>query len=347
MLARQVQTKPVTRLERLCRNSAALPSPRSVLAVTSSPDRLALLLTSKGSPVNRRFALVFALGISTLATVAHVETAEAGRRYRFGGSGSARVHVRAPSGGVSVSYSRAPRYVPQRSWSVSGHVHVGPRYYPRYRYYRPYYAYNYYQPVPSYYGYYEQSYYPVAPAVAAPAPAVAVSAPAPRRELPKFGIGLFAGGVSVEDVDESSDVGALGRFRLTNGLLIEGELGKTSYEDNLRVDRRLGASLVYEIGAHNRLAPYVLGGLGVQQADVGGEYTTTQNFAELGVGLRLAVTPNVHLLLDIRAGSRASVSSDEDRTLTDAAARVISPPSVDSDESEEYTRARLAAALYF
>ena len=297
--------------------------------------------------MNRRFALVFALGLSTLATVAHVESAEAGR-YRFGGGGRARVHVRAPSSaGVSVTYSRSPRWYPSRSWSVGGHVYVGSgSYYPRYRYYRPYYYnhYYYYQPVPSYYGYYQQSYYPVAPAPAVTAaPSVAVVAPAPRRELPKFGIGLFAGGISVENVDESSDLGVLGRFRLTPGLLIEGELGKTSYQEDLRVDRRLGASLVYEIGAYNKLAPYVVGGLGVQQANVGGEFTTTQNFAELGIGLRLALTPNLHILADIRAGSRASVSSDEPT----AAARVVSPPSVDSDESEEYTRARLGAALYF
>jgi hypothetical protein len=293
--------------------------------------------------VNRRFALVFALGLSTLATVAHVDTAEAGR-YRFGGGGRARVHVRAPSGGVSVTYSRPARsWYPRRSWSVGGHVHVGPTYYPRYRYYRPYYYYNYYYPVPSYYGYYDQSYYPVAPAPsAAPAmaPSVAVAAPAPRRALPKFGIGLFAGGVSVQDVEESTDVGVLGRFRLTQGLLIEGELGKTTYEDNLRVDRRLGATLVYEIGAHNRLAPYVLGGLGVQQADVNGEFTTRQEFAELGVGLRLAVSPTLHLLLDVRAGSRSAADGDVSTPI----ARSVSPP---ADETEEYQRARLAAALYF
>jgi hypothetical protein len=300
--------------------------------------------------VNRRFALVFALGLSTLATVAHVESAEAGR-YRFGGGGRVHVHARVPSGGVSVTYSRSPRWYPGRSWSVGGSVYVGPRnyyprsYYPRYEPYRPYYQYHYYRPVPSYYGYYEQSYYPVAPAPAM-APAVAVAAPAPQRQLPKFGIGLFAGGVSVEDVEESSDLGVLGRYRLTQGLLIEGELGKTSYAGDLRVDRRLGASLVYEIGAHNRLAPYVLGGLGAQQADVGGEFTTTQNFAELGIGLRLALTPSVHILFDVRAGSRASVSSDQPE-LVGAMARTVSPPSVDSDESEEYTRARLAAALYF
>jgi hypothetical protein len=299
--------------------------------------------------VNRRFALVLALGLSTLATVAHVDSAEAGRyRYRFGGGGNVRVHARVPSGGVSVRYSR-PYYSssPRRTWSVGGRVWVGGGYYPRYRYYRPHYYY--YQPVPSYYGYYEQSYYPVAPApVQQPAqpPAVAVAAPAPRRELPKFGIGLFAGGVSVENVDESSDVGVLGRFRLSKGLLIEGEVGKTSYEENLRVDRRMGASLVYEIGAHNRFAPYILAGVGVQQAEVGGEFNTTQNFGELGVGLRFAVTPNVHLLFDLRAGSRASVSSD-DPDLAGAAARTISPPSANSDESEEYSRARMSAVLYF
>jgi hypothetical protein len=309
--------------------------------------------------VNRRFALTFALGLSTLATVAHVKSADAGR-YRFGGGARVRVHTSAPAyrGGVSASYSRSPRYYPGRTWSVSGSVrvggsvYVGPRYsyYPRYRYRPYYYQQSYYYPVPSYYGYYsyyEPSYYPVAPApVAAPAmaPAITVAA-APRKELPKFGIGLFAGGVAVEDASESSDVGVLGRFRLTSGLLIEGEIGKTSYESNLRVDRRFGASLVYEIGAYNRLAPYVLAGLGAQQAEVGGEYTTTQNFGELGIGLRLALTSNIHLLFDVRAGSRASVSG-ETPAIADAA-RTVSPPSADSSESEEYTRARLAAAVYF
>jgi hypothetical protein len=305
--------------------------------------------------VNRRFALAFALGLSTLATVAHVKSADAGR-YRFGGGGSVRVHTSTPGyrGGVSVRYSRSPRYYPSRTWSaggsisVRGSVYVGPRYayYPRYRYYRPY-QYSYYYPVPSYYGYYsysEPSYYPVEPAPAvAPVQAQTVVAAAPRRELPRFGIGLFAGGVSVENVNESTDVGVLGRFRLTSGLLIEGEIGKTSYEKD-RVDRRLGATLVYEIGAYNRLAPYVLAGLGAQQAAVDDGSTTTQNFGELGLGLRLALTPNFHLLFDVRAGSRASVSSDEPSV---AARTVVSPPSVDSNESEEYTRARLAAALYF
>jgi hypothetical protein len=284
--------------------------------------------------VNPRFAL-FAATVA-LASLAHVDSAEAGR-YRFGGGGHVRVH-----GNVSVSWGQ-PAYRPYygRGWSTGGHIYVGGGYgyYPRYRYY-------YYQPVPSYYGVYsvEPQYYPVAPAAQ---PQVAVVAPAARPELPRFGIGLFAGGVSVQDQSDSSDVGVLGRFRLTPGLLIEGELGKTTYEQNLREDRRLGAALVYEIGAYNKLAPYVLAGLGVQQANVGGEFNTTQNFGEIGIGLRYAFTPHFHLTFDVRAGSRNTVSSDQVTPQTDVITRSVAPPTAGSNESEEYTRARLAAVLYF
>jgi hypothetical protein len=261
-----------------------------------------------------------------------VEDADAG--VRFGGGGGARFHGR---GSVSVHWSRPTRHVYRpRSWSVGGRIWVGT--YPRYRYYRPYY---YYYPVPSYYSY-NVGYYPVAPAAAPGIVAVA----APRPELPKLGIGLFAGGVSVEDRSDSSDVGVLGRFRLTHGLLIEGELGKTSYENDLRVDRRVGGSLVYEFGAHNRFAPYVLAGLGVQQADVAGEYQTTQNFGELGIGIRYALSRHVHITADIRGGSRNTISSDAPMP-DGTAARMISPPDPESDETEEYTRGRLSAIVYF
>ena len=113
-------------------------------------------------------------------------------------------------------------------------------------------------------------------------------------------------------------MGLIARFRLTPGLVIEGELGKMSYDvngtDDLRVDRRLGASLLYEIGAYNKWAPYLLAGIGVQQADVGdGYYTTTQDFAEIGVGIRWAVSPKFHLAFDLRAGTRGTVASDSAR----------------------------------
>ncbi len=299
--------------------------------------------------MNRRSILTAAFALTSLGMLTQSETADAGR-YRFSGGG--RVHARVHVGGsVGVRYSR-PAYRPYYNprFGVSGRIYVGPRYnyYPRYYYPTPRYYY-YYQPVPSYYGgYREQSYYPVQPSAQVSAPIVVAA----RPELPKFGIGLFAGGASVEGTDgfeakESSDVGLLGRLRLTQGLLLEAEVGKQSYESDLRVDRKIGASLVYEIGAYNKLAPYVLAGLGVQQAEVDGGFETRQNYGELGIGLRYAATPHFHVLFDVRAGSRATAESDDLRSDSGVSARQVTPPSEVSNDAENYTRARLAAVLYF
>jgi hypothetical protein len=273
------------------------------------------------------------------------DTAEARPRVHF--SGGVRW-----SGGVSVTagswrFAR-PAWRPNR-WHVSGSIYVGPTYrvYPR-----PYYVY-YPTYVPSYY--HTTSYYPVAPVSAPGSVAVVAAARAP---LPKLGIGLFAGGSAVESqtgasMHESDDMGLLGRFRLTPGLILEGELGKMSYTvdgvENARVDRRLGASLLYEIGAYNRWAPYLLVGMGVQQAEVGGDFTTTQDYGEIGAGLRWAVTPRFHLTFELRAGARATVASDDmlQPFPGSGTARTITPPSESSDETEEYTRGRLNAILYF
>jgi hypothetical protein len=235
-------------------------------------------------------------------------------------------------GGGTVRFAR-PVWRP-RVW-VGGSVWVG-GYYPR-----PYY-YNYYpEYVPSYYG---TSYYPVQPTAAPGVVAVAE----PRPALPTFGIGVFAGGSNVDNREDSSDLGALARFRLTPGLLIEGEIGRTEFKDNVRVDRRIGGSLLYEIGAYNSFAPYLLAGGGVQQADVDGSFTTTQDFGELGVGLRWALSRNFHLTFDIRAGRRQTIDSNQPDVVP-VALRTIAPPSGthNSNDTEDYTRGRLAAILYF
>ncbi len=293
--------------------------------------------------------LTIAIG-ALVASTTLVGSAEAGRFHGGGGfhaSGHASVRW-GGGGGISVhsgiSYSR-PSYAPRR-WGVSGHIYVGPTY--SYRpYYYGYYDYGY---VPSYYG---SSYYPVqaAPVEAGPSATVVMPVEA-RPELPRFGIGLFAGGASNNndsgvDNAQSSDVGILGRFRLTEGLIVEGELGKTSYQQNLRVDKRLGASLVYEFGAYNRLAPFVLGGLGVQESDTnGGSYNAKQNFAEVGGGLRYAITPHFHITADLRIGERDTTSSD--MATSGTIARTVAPPTADAPSTtENYTRGRLAAILYF
>jgi hypothetical protein len=182
-------------------------------------------------------------------------------------------------------------------------------------------------------------YHPVVPAQRTTA--AVVVAPAPRPALPRWGIGVAAGGVDVQGEPDGDDLALLGRLRLTPGLLVEGEFGKSELAEGTRVDRRLGASLVYEIGAYNRWAPYLVGGLGVTQVNVGGgAYETTQEFGEVGIGLRVAATPRVHLAADIRAGSR----SEADGGAVATQYRTVTPP---QDESEEYTRARLSAILYF
>jgi hypothetical protein len=219
------------------------------------------------------------------------------------------------------------------------------------------YGYGNYWGYPWYYGYYPEyvpsyygtTYYPVQGVPSYGTQQVVV---APRPELPRFGIGLAYGMVSTDNPDGSSttgttDLGFLGRFRLTPGLIIEGEAGKTEYNNNVRVDRRLDASLIYEIGAYNKLAPYVLAGGGVAQADVNGNYNTTQDFVEAGVGLRYAITPHIHIAADIRAGQRSSVSNDTTMTGLGTAARTIAPPTAQSGQNEDYTRGRLSAILYF
>ena len=84
----------------------------------------------------------------------------------------------------------------------------------------------------------------------------------------------------------------------------------------------------------------------MQQADVAGDYSTTQDFAEIGAGLRWAVSPHFHLTADIRLGSRSTVANDEVAP-AGAAVRSVTPPTTDSNNNENYTRGRLAAILYF
>lgn len=290
---------------------------------------------------SRTFGTTAALVVSSLlgaATLLETGTAEAGRAH-FSGSAriGGRVRISGRWHGGGVHFARPWRsYWRPRVW-VGGGIYYGPSYY----YYPRSYYYYYPESVPSYYG--GASYYPVEPTAA---PGIVAAAPA-ERPLPVLGIGVFAGGSSVQDKQESSDLGAMLRLRLGGGLLVEGEIGRTSFKDDTRVDRRIGASLIYEIGARNDWAPYILAGGGVQQADVDGSFTTTQDFGEIGVGLRWALSRNFHLTADVRAGRSKTIDSNEPIILNDAA-RSVAPPSGNfGDDTEDYTRGRLAAILYF
>jgi hypothetical protein len=308
------------------------------------PRRFRLVrLVSLVRPARPAISALVLGGIVGAATLFSAGTAEAGHAH-FSGSAHFSGHVGWHGGAVHFARPAWRSTWRPRPW-VGGSVWVGGGYY----YPRTYYYYYAPEAVPSYYG---STYYPVQPSAAPGIATAAPLAPPAPPSLPSFGIGVFAGGSSVQNAPDNradtSDLGALARFRLTPGLLVEGELAKTSFKDNERVDRRLGGSLIYEIGAQNTLAPYVLAGLGVQQADVDGSFTTTQDFGEIGVGLRWALSRNLHLAVDIRAGSRKTIDSNQPDVVSNAA-RTIAPPSGTSSDSttEDYTRGRLAAILNF
>lgn len=280
----------------------------------------------------RTTLLATALATLGVAALGAEQDARADIRIHLGG----HAHV-SVGGGISV---RTPRVYWRPRWNyarptyrvhVGGAIWVGGGYY----YGRTFAA----PPPPAYCDCDTSSvpsYYPVAPTAT-------TYAAVTRPELPRFGIGVFGGGVDVEGDHVGSDMGVMARLRLTPGLLIEGDIAKSEIEGGTRTDRRLGGGLVYEFGAYNTWAPYVVGTLGVTQAEVGNDWTTTQSFGELGIGLRWALTPNLHLGADIRAGSRQNVDESGTRP-TVGVAREVTPSSTDG---EQYTRAQLSAILYF
>jgi hypothetical protein len=266
-----------------------------------------------------------------IAAVGAEREASADVRIRIGG----HAHVRV-GGGVSV---RTPRVYWRPRWNyarpaprvhISGSIWVGGGYY----YGRTYAA----PPPPAYCDCDTSSvpsYYPVAPSAT-------TYAAAPAPELPRFGIGVFAGALDVEGDHVGNDLGLQARLRLTPGLLIQGEIAKTELEDGARVDRRLAAGLVYEIGAYNRWAPFLLGDVGVTQAEVGDDWSTTQSFAEIGGGIRWAITPNLHLGADLRVGSRQNVDEEGTRPAV-GIGREVAPS---ENEAEETFASRAWLMLY-
>lgn len=284
-------------------------------------------------------ALAAAMALPVLATFEG--SAEADRRVRV--RGSARAHVRIRSPRARVRIRRAPaRY-------RVGRYHYRPRV--RYRYrsvprYRLYvgggfsYGWRYAAPPPPacyhdcYYSSPRVRAYRTAPA---PAPVAVVSRPEP---LPRLGVGLFAGGMNVEDREATSDVGVIGRLRLTDSFSLEGEIAKSELEDGDRIDRRLGASLIWDLSPRSKLSPYLLIGGGAVRADIdenGNSINADQMFGEIGAGLGWRLSRHLELSADIRAGSREVLEND-------AAVFATTAP---IQEDEAYTRGRLAAMLYF
>ena len=275
------------------------------------------------------FAAAASLFAAGSALTAHDASADI--RVRIGGSAHVRI------GGPRVVVRPYWRYHPVRRSTiyVGGHIWLGGGYYDD----RPFAQPPPPPPVescncdPQYYG-------PIAPA---PAPYVA-AAVVEEPILPRWGFGVFMGGVSVDGEHEGEDVGLVGQLRLTRGLLVEGEIAKNTLENGGRVDRRMMAGLTYELGAERRLAPYLTAGLGTTQVKVDGGWEDNQAIGEVGAGLRWRLSPRIALFGDVRLGQRETV--DKGDTIqplpTDASARALVP-----DDEESYSRVRLGGLLTF
>ena len=183
---------------------------------------------------------------------------------------------------------------------------------------------------------------------------------APPPPLSRFGIGVYGGAVGVQGSDGStptttgSDYGFIARLRLTPGWSVEGEIGKSQFSDSsstsstageTRMDRRYGASLIYEFGAYNALAPYIVGGLGETVSNLSNGSTSPDSFfGEIGIGLRYRIAPHIEIAADIRAG-HSQASSDNPPTAF--AASTTSSTLIPDANGEDYTRGRVSAILTF
>jgi hypothetical protein len=279
------------------------------------------------------------------ATLAMPSTASADRiRVRVGRDRGVRVrgHAHVRIGGPRVYGPRVHGrriYRPYRYRYVRPHVYVRP-----YPYFYPYWSFRYAAPPPPP----PACQYECGPSVSAhyhaqPQP-VAVAAVRAEPPLPRLGLGIFGGSVDVENNDAGTDLGLVGRVRLTRHLVLEAEVSKTELADGARVDRRIGGALLFDFSPRRDLSPYVLGGGGFGQSDIDdGTLTAEQAYGELGVGLQWRLGRHIALFGDLRAGVRESNATEEELLLV----RGVPGDDVSVDDNERFTRGRIGALLLF
>jgi hypothetical protein len=171
----------------------------------------------------------------------------------------------------------------------------------------------------------------------APPPPVVVR---PRKR--RFGIGAFAGSVDVDGQEVGSDLGILGRFRMTRRLSLEAEFARSSISDGGRRDRRFGAALLFDFAPNRTLSPYILGGAGFGQTDVEDrELRAGQAYGEVGLGLTYRVSRRFQLVADGRLGQR---DTKDDQV---AALMVGGGEDLPIQDEEKYSRLRLGALFFF
>lgn len=165
---------------------------------------------------------------------------------------------------------------------------------------------------------------------------------APSRSIgSRWAVGAFAGVMNTEGMESGSDLGLLGQYRFTRAFALELELAKSKQDQGDRVDRRLGAALLYSLRPNRKLDPFLLAGAGYGQSEIAaGEFHAQQGYGEVGAGLRLKLTKSLHVVGDLRTGRRSGADEQVymSKTATDGASL---------RKDEDYTRFRVGGLLTF
>lgn len=162
----------------------------------------------------------------------------------------------------------------------------------------------------------------------------------PRQER-RWGLGAFAGSMSTRGMESGSDLGLFAQYRFSQAIRAELELAKSKQADGGRVDRRVGGAILYNLTPHRRLSPFLLMGAGYGQSEIAaGEFHAQQGYGEVGAGLRLRLTPSIHIVGDLRSGRRSTKDGDVYMSKSS-----MSGASVEEDEG--YTRLRVGGLISF
>ncbi len=199
-----------------------------------------------------------------------------------------------------------------------------------------------------------QPAYPAYPEYYAPPPPQAVAMPAPPPRRPMFGIGLVASAIDINDgALEGEGGGLIGRLRLAPRWQLELQISQDRFHDNPRVDSRIGAAALIDLGRPGGLTPYLVLGVGLNviqpfgdenQDHVDPDTLPHQAYVEAGVGLELELTRHWTISGDVRLQARQLEEREESGTarLTGPAALVPGEP-----EEEDAAEARVNLILYF
>lgn len=275
-------------------------------------------MTKAGRALAIAIAGAFVLPVLPALTGGMAEAQADGIRIRVGGS--IRVRIGAPH--IRVRHRRRYRrrhYRPRR-------VHV----------YGGYYTYRFASPPPP------PAYdCDVVPTYTTRTTAPVITTTVVRRDpLPRFGIGITAGRFEAEQGRDADEFGVFARLRLTDALELELESSKTEHDAGDRIDKKFGGALYLDLAPRSDWAPYMVGGLGVQESEGNnGSWTSERSYGEVGGGLRWRLNRSFTVAGDLRVGRSTVIEDDQDYV----ALSVL--PEIQDDEN--YTRLTLKGILYF